>query len=162
MKIVVMGVSGCGKSLIGSMLADRLGLPFVDGDALHPQTNIDKMAGGTPLTDSDRAPWLDAVGAALSDGDKVIACSSLKRAYRDRIRAAAGNAVFVHLSGDRSVLLDRVTHRPGHFMPATLLDSQFAALEPPGPDEDAVTVDIDAPPQAIVDAIIATGRFDAM
>ncbi|RYH02434.1 gluconokinase [Salipiger sp. IMCC34102] len=160
-RIVAMGVSGCGKSRIGAMLADRLGLAFQDGDDLHPQHNIDKMAAGIPLDDADRAPWLDAVGHALAGDRKVIACSALKRSYRDRIRALAGPVVFVHLAGDREVLLDRVSHRPGHFMPATLLDSQFATLEPPGPDEDAVTVDIDQPPQQVVAAIMATGRFDA-
>ena len=161
MKIVAMGVSGCGKSLIGEMLADRLGLPFQDGDDLHPQANIDKMAGGTPLTDADRWPWLDAVGQALAEADKVIACSALKRAYRDRIRAKAGDVIFVHLAGEYDVLLERVSGRDGHFMPADLLDSQFETLEPPEKGEDAVTVDVDQTPDEVVAAIMATGRFDA-
>ena len=160
-RIVAMGVSGCGKSLVGSMLADRLGLPFQDGDDLHPQSNIDKMARGTPLTDEDRWPWLDAVGRALADGDKVIACSALKRAYRDRIRDLAGDVTFVHLSGDRALLLDRMGDRDGHFMPTDLLDSQLATLEPPGPDEDAVTAGIDQPPDQVVAEIMATDRFGA-
>ena len=161
MRIVVMGVSGCGKSLIGRMLANQLGLPFRDGDELHPRSNVEKMASGTPLTDADRRPWLDAVGKALAEADKVIACSALRRVYRDRIRAAAGPTVFVHLAGDREVLAERVSDREGHFMPAKLLDSQLDTLEPPGPDEDAVTVDIDATPDGVLGRIMATGRFDA-
>lgn len=158
-RIVVMGVSGCGKSRIGAALARSLGLPFVDGDSLHPQTNIAKMSQGQPLTDADRAPWLDAVGAALADGPKVVACSALKRAYRDRIRAASDAVTFVHLAGDRAVLQRRVNGRPGHFMPPDLLDSQLATLEAPGADEGAITVDLDQAPEKIVASLISTGRF---
>lgn len=157
-KIVVMGVSGCGKSVIGAAVADGIGGMFIDGDDLHPQSNVAKMAAGTPLTDDDRAPWLDKVGATLgaASGDSVIGCSALKRIYRDRIRAAAGqNVIFVHLSGDKALIAGRMSERTGHFMPPALLDSQFAALEPPAPDERAVTVDIDAPPERIVDTIVA-------
>ena len=158
-RIVVMGVSGCGKSRIGAALARRLGLLFVDGDNLHPDSNIAKMAQGQPLTDADRAPWLDAVGAALASGPKVIACSALRRAYRDRIRAAAGNVTFVHLVGDRAVLQRRVISRPGHFMPANLLDSQLATLETPDADEGAIAVDLAQTPEKIIAEVISTGRF---
>ena len=158
-KIVVMGVSGCGKSLIGAALAKRLGLRFLDGDSLHPPENIEKMAHGTPLDDADRAPWLDAVGAALGGQADVVACSALKRAYRDRIRARAPGVVFVHLAGDRAVLARRVANRPGHFMPAALLDSQLATLEPLQPDEAGMVVDLTQTPARIVTQIVTEGRF---
>ncbi len=156
-RFVVMGVSGCGKSLIGGMVAQTLGLTFVDGDDLHPAANVEKMRNGTPLNDADREPWLDAVGAVLAPGNTVIACSALKRAYRNRIRAQAGGTVtFLYLRGNRDTLLARVSARPGHFMPPSLLDSQLATLEPPGPDEHHLTADIDMTPDAIV-AHFATG-----
>lgn len=157
--IVVMGVSGCGKSRIGAALARRLGLLFIDGDSLHPHSNIAKMSQGQPLNDADRAPWLDAVGAALASGPKVVACSALRRAYRDRIRSAAGHVTFVHLVGDREVLQRRVSSRPAHFMPANLLDSQIATLEMPDADEGAIAVDLDQTPERIIAEIISTGRF---
>lgn len=145
-RIVVMGVAGCGKSTVGAALAGRLGGTYVDGDDLHPEANIRRMRDGIPLSDEDRWPWLDLVGAALrrpGDGVRVIGCSALRRAYRDRIRAAAGGPVrFVHLVGSRDLIEARMAARTGHFMPAALLDSQFAILEPPGPDEAAVAVDI--------------------
>ena len=158
-KIVVMGVSGCGKSRIGAALATRLGLRFLDGDSLHPPANIAKMARGTPLDDADRAPWLDAVGAALGVRADVVACSALKRAYRDRIRMQAPGAVFIHLAGDRAVLARRVASRPGHFMPPALLDSQLATLEPLQPDEAGYVVDLNQTPAQIVDRIVTEGRF---
>ena len=158
-KIVVMGVSGCGKSRIGAALANRLGLRFLDGDSLHPAANVAKMARGTPLDDDDRAPWLDAVGAALGTQADVVACSALKRAYRDRIRAQAPGAVFVHLAGDRAVLARRVASRPGHFMPPALLDSQLATLEPLQPDEAGMVVDLSQTPAQIVARIVTEGRF---
>ena len=141
-RIVVMGVSGAGKTTVGMQLATRLGVPFEDADALHPESNVAKMAAGTPLTDEDRAPWLRVVGQRLAESEAglVIACSALKRAYRDAIRAAAPDAVFVLLTVDKSTLADRVSNRSGHFMPVSLLDSQLETLEPLGDDETGVTV----------------------
>ena len=157
--IIVMGVSGCGKSRIGAALAERLALRFLDGDSLHPPANIAKMSRGEALNDDDRAPWLDAVGAALRRQADVIACSALKRAYRDRIRAQAPGTVFVHLSGDRAVLARRVASRAGHFMPPALLDSQLATLEPLQIDETAIVVDLTRTPGQIVRQIVTMGRF---
>ena len=152
-RFVVMGVSGCGKSVIGAELAAQMGAVFIDGDDLHPASNVAKMAAGTPLTDADRAPWLDQVGATLgaAQGIAIIGCSALKRIYRDRIRAAAGQDVmFLHLAGDQALIAGRMGARTGHFMPTSLLDSQFAALEPPGADETALRVNIGPAPDVIV------------
>ena len=150
-RIVVMGASGCGKSSIGRALAQAIAARFVDGDDLHPARNVEKMRQGTPLDDDDRAPWLAKVGAALAVGNRVIACSALKRKYRDQIREAAqGDVVFLYLRGQRDTLLQRVANRPGHFMPASLLDSQLAALEAPGVDEPHLVADIEATPAEIV------------
>jgi gluconokinase len=142
-RLVIMGVSGCGKSSVGEALSARLGIPYFDGDDLHSPEAVAKMRDGVPLTDDDRWPWLDRVAGVLRDRAPVIVgCSALKRAYRDRIRAGAGGPVtFVHLAGDREVIAARMAARTGHYMPTSLLDSQFAALEPPGPEE-ATTVDI--------------------
>lgn len=153
--VVVMGVSGCGKSVVGTALADRLGCRFVEGDRLHPSENVARMASGVPLTDEHRWGWLDVVGGAmaavLAEGSGVIAaCSALKRSYRDRLRLAAGPVVFVHLDIDRETAARRVGQRRGHFMPATLIDSQFADLEPPGPDESAMILDARLPVSDIV------------
>lgn len=145
-RLVIMGVSGCGKSTVGAALAEALGATYVDGDDLHPAANIAKMSTGTPLLDTDRWPWLDRVGEILTSRQEttIIGCSALKRAYRDRIRVKVGEPVlFIHLSGTREELARRMENRPGHFMPASLLESQFAALEPPTLDEYAVTVAID-------------------
>ncbi|MFJ3921978.1 gluconokinase [Streptomyces sp. NPDC090022] len=148
-----MGVSGTGKTTVGRLLAAALGLPYAEGDAFHPAANVAKMASGVPLDDADRWPWLDAVGAwarvAAAEGGGVVAASSLKRAYRDRLRAAAPGVVFVHLAGDRALIAGRMAARTGHFMPATLLDSQFATLEPLQDDERGVTVDVRGTPQDI-------------
>lgn len=146
LRVVVMGVSGCGKSSVGEALGRLLDVPYFDGDDLHPAENVAKMAAGVPLTDADRWPWLDRVAAVLAgQAPVIVGCSALKRAYRDRIRAGAGGPVrFVHLAGSRPVIEARMAARTGHFMPAALLDSQFAALEPPGPDE-AVTLDVARP-----------------
>ncbi len=150
-RLVVMGVSGCGKSLIGQGLAAAIGAQFVDGDSLHPAANIAKMRRGEPLDDSDRAPWLDKIGETLTAKGTVVACSALKRAYRDRIRAVAGAPVtFLYLRGRRDTLMDRMSSRPGHFMPPNLLDSQLAALEPPAPDEPHLVADIENAPDAII------------
>lgn len=154
-QIIVMGVSGSGKSTIGALIAGALGVPFVDGDALHPQSNVEKMAGGTPLNDDDRWPWLATVGSTLADAGHngtgmVIACSALRRAYRDAILTNAPATRFVHLSGSREVLATRLEGRSDHFMPPSLLDSQFAALEPLAEDEPGIVVDIDQPVPDIV------------
>jgi len=153
--VVVMGVSGCGKSTVGAAVAEALGTTLIEGDALHPAENIAKMAAGTPLTDADRAPWLDAVADAMKhlaadDAIPVAACSALKRAYRDRLRARSGlDILFVHLVGSRDALVARMKRRTGHFMPAALLDDQLATLEPPQPDEWSLTVDMDMAPDRI-------------
>jgi gluconokinase len=154
---VIMGVSGCGKSSVGAALAERLCGIFIDGDDLHSPANIAKMSAGMALTDSDRWPWLAEVGMTLarSRGVTLIGCSALKRAYRDRIREMACEAVvFIHLSGDRQVISTRMRARSGHFMAASMLDGQFAALEPPQRDEQSVTVDIDKPLQSVIEAIM--------
>lgn len=155
--VVVMGVSGCGKTTVGQLLAARLGGEFLDGDALHPEANIAKMSAGTPLDDADREPWLreigDRLGAAGAEGATlVIGCSALKRSYRDLIRSTAAPAVFVHLHGSRMVLDGRMQARPGHFMPASLLDSQLATLQPLESDEAGRVFDIVETPTAIADA----------
>ncbi|MBB3979201.1 gluconokinase [Rhizobium azooxidifex] len=156
--VVVMGVSGCGKTSVAEGLAAALGAGFLEGDQLHPQANIDKMSKGIPLTDADRWPWLDRIGAELHTvtgaGAPIVAsCSALKRAYRDRLRAEAGGDLsFVFLRGSRELLIGRMQERKGHFMPASLLDSQLATLEDPSGEEGVVTVDIDAP----LDEIVAT------
>lgn len=157
--LVVMGVSGSGKSTIGSALADRLGVPFVDGDELHPEANVAKMSAGIPLTDEDRWPWLAVVGerlhAARGTG-LVVACSALKRSYRDAIAGHAPAVFFLLLDGSREVLLRYLGRRRGHFMPVSLLDSQLATLEPLGADEPGATIEIDAPiPDVVARALAA-------
>ncbi|WP_306396442.1 gluconokinase [Telluria beijingensis] len=155
---VVMGVSGCGKSKIGSMLADALGIPFIEGDAFHSETNVAKMSAGTALTDDDRRDWLLSLRDKLAarEGGAVLSCSSLKRAYRDLLRGAGGDVRFVHLAGERSLLEQRVSNRPGHYMPPSLLDSQLCTLEPLQPDEAGITLDIRDTPERLVAQILAT------
>jgi len=148
-----MGVSGSGKSTVGALLAQRLGVPFVDGDVLHPPANVAKMAAGIPLDDDDRAPWLDAVGARLAEGDVVVACSALRRAYRERLRSAAPATRFVLLHGTRELLASRVATRLDHFMPATLLDSQLATLELPDATEGVCVYDVALPPTELASAV---------
>jgi gluconokinase len=147
--VIVMGVSGTGKSTVGAALADALGLPFLEGDALHPLANVAKMAAGIPLTDEDRAPWLDLIAAELHR-PVVVACSALRRVYRDRLRRDAPDLALVYLHGSRELLAERIGHRPGHFMPTSLLDSQLATLEPPTADENAIAMDVVLPPDEIV------------
>jgi gluconokinase len=152
--VVVMGVAGTGKTTIGPLLAARFGVPYAEGDEFHPQANIAKMSAGVPLTDDDRRPWLDAIGAWAHERSGlggVVSCSALKRSYRDRLRAAAPGLVFVHLTGGRALIEDRMSHRRGHFMPTALLDSQFATLEPLGPDEPGVEVDVAGSPEEITE-----------
>ena len=157
LKLVVMGVAGCGKSSVGAALAAQIGASYRDGDDLHPAANVAKMSRGEALTDADRWPWLALVGEALAEpGRRIIGCSALKRSYRDRITEAAGGRVtFVHLAGSYELIKARMDARTGHFMPPSLLTSQFDALEPPAADENAVVVSIDQPLGAIVDAIVA-------
>ena len=151
-----MGVSGCGKSTVAQALAQRLTLPFVEGDALHPPQNVAAMRAGTALTDEDRGGWLRAVAAALADAEStgaVVTCSALKRSYRDQLRASAPGLRFVHLVGPQKLLAERLQSRAGHYMPASLLQSQIDTLELPGADERALTQSITLPPQRIVDAL---------
>jgi len=155
--LVVMGVSGSGKTSVGLGIAARFAVPFVDGDDLHSAANVAKMHAGIALHDGDRAPWLDAVGAVLGDDERypkgvVVACSALKRAYRDRLRAASGGCRFLYLALTPEIATRRVAGRRGHFMPTTLVADQFATLEPPGADEaDTTTVDAGLPLPKIVD-----------
>jgi beta-N-acetylhexosaminidase len=158
LRIIVMGVSGCGKTTIGDLVARELGVPFLDGDSLHPVENVAKMAAGTPLTDEDRWPWLATVGSELEaagDGGLVLACSALRRSYRDAIRAQAPDTVFLHLHGSKEVLRARTEGRTGHFMPPALLESQLATLEPLEADERGVVVDIAAPVGQVVTEALA-------
>lgn len=155
--VVVMGISGSGKSTVGIALAERLQVPFEDGDDLHPAHNVAKMSAGQPLTDADRRPWLDRVGewlAAHPDGG-VTACSALKRAYRDQFRQHAPAVVFLHLAGSREVIETRHAGRERHFMPTSLLSSQAQTLEPLAPDERGLTLDIEHSVPEIVASFVA-------
>lgn len=155
--VVVMGVSGSGKSTVGSALAQRLRVAFVDADGLHPPANVAKMAAGRPLTDEDRRPWLECIGDWLADhrDGGVVSCSALKRSYRDRLRAHCPGVEFLYLSGSPELIGARLAARSDHFMPAALLRSQFDALEPLGADEPGRTIDIDQGVDAIVDTFLA-------
>lgn len=160
--IVVMGVSGSGKSTVGAALAGQLRVPFEDADDLHPQANIDKMQHGEALDDHDRWPWLERIGQWLTthaDGG-VIACSALKRKYRDQLRHHCHSVVFLHLVGGRDVIERRQASRPGHFMPASLLTSQFETLEPLAPDERGEAVDVSASVNEIVTGYITRSRLE--
>lgn len=155
--LVVMGVSGSGKSTVASLLAERLSWDFVEGDDLHPTANVDKMAAGTPLDDADRAPWLAeiarVVSARIDEGRPVVVtCSALRRRYRDVLRR--DDLVFVHLAGSQEVVAERLSARTGHFMPQALLDSQFEALEPLADDERHVMIDVGRPPLEEIDEVL--------
>ena len=154
MKIVVMGVAGAGKSTVGALLAARLGLAFIDGDQLHPESNKQKMSAGIPLNDKDRSPWLNAIERALGSGDVVVACSALKRKYRDRFRAVAPEVRFIYLFGTIDLLADRLAARSHEYMPASMLGSQLEALEPPDSTEAALTINIEKGPDEIINAAI--------
>ncbi|MFE7594105.1 gluconokinase [Kitasatospora sp. NPDC057512] len=161
--IVVMGVSGVGKTTLARLLADRLALPFAEADDFHPAANIAKMSAGIPLDDEDRAPWLRAIGAWLKDRTEagtggVVTCSALKHRYRDILRADAPGAFFLHLSGGHELVEDRLSHRTGHFMPTSLLDSQYATLEPLGADERGAALDVGPSPEELVEMAVALLR----
>jgi gluconokinase len=156
--IVVMGVSGSGKSTVGAALAQRLRVPFADADDFHPEANVEKMTAGIALNDDDRYPWLEIIGDWLSDHEDsggVMSCSALKRKYRDQLRRHCPTTEFVHLSGSPEVIAKRQASRPGHFMPASLLASQFATLEPLEPDEGGITLDVDHDIDSIVVSYLA-------
>jgi gluconokinase len=167
--LIVMGVSGSGKTTIGEKLAERLGWRYEDGDTFHPKGNVAKMSAGQPLTDEDRWPWLRAIAAEIdrlcaAHEPAVIGCSALKRAYRDILVHGRSDVRIVYLAGTEALIAGRLARRKGHFMPAGLLKSQFETLQPPGADENPITVSIDASVDAVVDDIVrqlkpaATGR----
>ena len=155
--VVVMGVSGSGKTTVGTMLAQRLEVEYGEADDFHPQANVDKMAAGRPLDDADRRPWLAAIGAWLGEhaGNGAVAtCSALKEEYRDTLRASAPSTVFLHVHGSRELLEERMRRRSGHFMPASLLDSQLDTLEPLSERERGLAADVALTPEEIVDRFV--------
>jgi gluconokinase len=161
--IVVMGVSGSGKTTVGTALAEALAVDYAEADTFHPQANIDKMTSGVPLTDADRAPWLEAIADWIRTHQEtggVVTSSALKRRYRDVLRTG-GNVWFAHLHGDREVLAERMKTRKGHFMPVSLLDSQLADLEPLEPAEPGAIFDIRATPEEITEAALTAFREHA-
>lgn len=156
--MIVMGVSGSGKSTVGELLAKRLGMNFIDGDDLHPAANKQKMADGHPLNDADRQPWLECIGARLAETSAsgtnvVIACSALKRSYRDLLRTAEPHTLFVHLDGASQLIQHRLDERNHEYMPPTLLESQLSTLEALGDDEASIIVDVTSTPAQIVEAV---------
>ena len=159
--VVFMGVSGCGKSTVAALFARATGATLIEADDFHPPANVEKMRAGTPLTDADRAGWLSAMAARIAQGRAkgermAVTCSALRRAYRDQLRRGDPDLVFVHLTGTRELLAARIGARQGHFMPASLLDSQLAALEPPSPaDERCVSIDVGPEPAAIQAAVVS-------
>ena len=157
--LVVMGVSGCGKTTIAKLVGASLGWDVIEGDTFHPPANIEKMKHGVPLTDEDRWPWLHAIAAAIdteraAGRSALVACSALKRAYRAILIGERADVALVYLQGSRAVIAARLAARRGHFMPPGLLDSQFATLEEPGANEHPITVSIDQPPEAVAAAIL--------
>jgi gluconokinase len=160
--VVVMGVSGCGKTVVAERLHDRLGLAFAEGDGYHPRANVDKMASGQPLTDDDRQPWLEALVSWTRErqaegSSTVLSCSALRRRYRDVLREADPDTFFVHLHADFEVLAERMRQR-AHYMPVSLLESQFDTLEPIGDGELGVLIDVSRPVSAVVAAAEAAVR----
>lgn len=158
--IVVMGVASSGKTSLGERLAERLGWPFRDADSFHPPANVAKMAGGTPLTDEDRKPWLAAIAAWIDElratgRNGIVTCSALKKAYRDVIVGKRPDVALVYLKGSRELIGQRMAQRQHHFMPPALLDSQFATLEEPGPDERPLVVPVELSKEAIVEQVVA-------
>lgn len=156
--MIIMGVQGSGKSTIGAALAQRLNIVFIDGDDLHPKANKEKMAGGTPLTDEDRVPWLKAIGQTIADGAAegrvtIVACSALKRWYRELLRSSDPSLVFVHLVGGKGLLADRLAHRDHEYMPTTLLESQMDTLEPLAEWERGIAISVEQTPADIVDEV---------
>ena len=159
MILVIMGVAGSGKTTIAEGIARKLHWPYQEGDALHPPANVEKMKSGTPLTDADRLPWLRKIAEKIDEWraagiSGVVTCSALKRAYRDIVVGKRPDVVLVYPKGSKALISGRMAKRKGHFMPASLLDSQFATLEEPSPDENAVTVDIDRTPDDIENEIV--------
>ena len=159
--LVVMGVSGCGKTTIGESLARRLGWRYVEGDRLHPPGNVEKMRNGVPLDDDDRGPWLAAIASRIAElraegHGVVVACSALKKAYREQLRGDRADVRFAYLKGDRAAIAERLARRSHAYMPASLLDSQFAALEEPAPDENAIVVSIERSPEEIVETVVTS------
>ncbi|WP_300785147.1 gluconokinase [Enhydrobacter sp.] len=157
--MVVMGVSGSGKTTIAILLADALHCQFLEGDDLHPQSNVEKMRGGTPLTDADRLPWLHRIAGKIDDWRSrresgVLTCSALKRSYRDIVIGDRKDVTLVYLHGSWELIHQRMAARRKHFMPAALLDSQFATLEEPGPDENPIVVDVSGQPAEIAAEIV--------
>jgi gluconokinase len=158
---VVMGVSGSGKTLIGTALADALGVAFVEGDDYHSADNVERMSRGVPLTDDDRSRWLHSLAARIHSAKNagvglVVSCSALKRSYRDILRAGASDLCFVFLKGEPALIAERLAGRRGHFMPMSLLNSQLDTLEEPSPDENAWVGDIRKSPQELVTAFLAS------
>jgi gluconokinase len=158
--VVMMGVSGCGKTTIGRALSDRLGWQFLEGDTLHSAANVAKMAGGTPLSDADRVPWLHAIAAVMQGWDKagksgVVTCSALKRTYRNILLGKLSDVRLVYLQGDERTIAGRLAAREGHFMPPALLNSQFSALEVPGDEERPLIVSITQSPSVIIAELVA-------
>jgi carbohydrate kinase (thermoresistant glucokinase family) len=165
--IVIMGVAGSGKTTVGALLAGRLGWPYAEADNFHPQSNVDKMAAGHPLTDEDRRPWLEAIGRWIDERGAqnepgVVSCSGLKRAYRDMLRKDRPEVRTVFLKGSKELIMRRMVARHGHFMKAAMLDSQFADLEEPAADEDVLVISVEATPEEIVDQIIEDLHLSAV
>ena len=157
--IIVMGVSGAGKSTIGTLLSQRLDRPLIEGDSLHPAANIAKMSQGIPLNDDDRLPWLEAIAARIDEARRtrtpvIVTCSALKRSYREILTGGHDDVGFVYLRGAKDLIAGRLNARTNHYMPPGLLDSQFAALQEPGGDEPTLAIAIDAPPDEIADRIV--------